>query len=55
MTGVPVMTTVGVMSPQGSDPAVTGGPRCADHATAPVLADSAYTELFSVATKTRPV
>jgi hypothetical protein len=36
MTGVPVMPTVGLMSPQGSDPEVTGVPRCTDQITAPV-------------------
>ena len=41
MTGVPVMPTVGMMSPQGSDPAGTGAPRWADQVTAPVAADSA--------------
>ncbi len=50
MTGVPVMPTVGVMSPQGSEPAGTGLPRCADQSTAPVAGDSAYTVSFSVAT-----
>ena len=50
MTGVPVMPTVGSMLPQGSDPAGTGWPRCADQTTAPLAADSAYTVSFSVAT-----
>ena len=50
MTGVPVMPTVGVMSPQGSDVEGTGLPRWADQATAPVAADRAYTVSFSVAT-----
>ena len=54
MTGVPVMPTVGPMSPQGSDDAGTGVARCLDQMTAPVLADSAYTVSFSVATNTRP-
>jgi hypothetical protein len=49
MTGVPVIPTVGVMSPQGSEPAGTGVPRCLDQITAPVAADSAYTVSFSVA------
>ena len=54
MTGVPVIPTVGVMSPHGRSVAGTGVPRCVDHATAPVLADRAYTVSFSVATYTRP-
>ena len=41
ITGVPVMPTLGDMSPQGSDPAGTGLPRCADQMTAPLAADSA--------------
>ena len=49
-----MIPTVGVMSPHGSDPDGTGLPRCADHATAPVRAASAYTVSFSVATYTRP-
>ena len=35
-------------------PAVTGVPTWADHSTAPLVAESAYTVSFSVATKTRP-
>ncbi len=54
ITGVPVMPTVGEMSPQGSDPAGTGVPTWFDHSTAPVVADSAYTVSFSVATNTCP-
>ena len=54
MTGVPVIPTVGVMSPQGRSVAGTGVPRCADQALAPLLAFSAYTVSFSVATYTRP-
>ena len=50
MTGVPVIPTVGVMSPQGSELAGTGVARCRDQATFPVAADSAYTVSFSVAT-----
>ena len=46
------MPTVGEMSPQGSDPAGTGVPTWVDHSTAPVVADSAYTVSFSVATNT---
>ena len=53
-TGVPVIPTVGVMSPQGSDPDGTGVARCVDHTTAPVVAESASTVSFSVAAKTRP-
>jgi hypothetical protein len=41
ITGVPVMPTVGEMSPHGSDPEGTGLARCTDQATAPVAADSA--------------
>ena len=41
MTGVPVMPAVGVISPQGSDPAGTGLPSWVDQVTAPVAADSA--------------
>ena len=44
------MPTVGEMSPHGSDDEGTGVARCLDHTTAPVLADSAYTVSFSVAT-----
>ena len=54
MTGVPVIPTVGAISPQGSEPDGTGVARWRDQATAPVAADSAYTVLFSVATYTRP-
>ena len=54
ITGVPVMPATGLMSPQGSEPACTGRPRCTDQATWPVAAVSAYTVLFSVATYTRP-
>ncbi len=54
ITGVPVMPTVGAMSPHGSDPDGTGVPRWVDQTTAPVAADSASTVSFSVATKTRP-
>ena len=50
MTGVPVMPTVGVMFPQGRPVVGTGLPRCADQATAPVAAESAYTVSFCVAT-----
>jgi hypothetical protein len=50
MTGVPVIPTVGVMSPQGRDAAGTAVPTWADQATAPVPDDSAYTVSFSVAT-----
>ena len=53
-TGVPVIPTVGVMSPQGSDRDGTGDATCVDHTTAPVVAERAYTVSFSVATKTRP-
>ena len=38
ITGVPVMPTVGEMSPQGSEPGGTGVPRWVDHSTAPVVA-----------------
>ena len=54
ITGVPVIPSVGLMSPQGSDDAGTGVARCLDQMTAPESADSAYTVSFSVATKTRP-
>ena len=54
MTGVPVIPTVGAMSPQGREPDGTGVARWRDQATFPVAADSAYTVLFSVATYTRP-
>ena len=50
MTGVPVIPTLGVMSPHGSELAGTGVARCLDQATFPVPADSAYTVSFSVAT-----
>ena len=50
ITGVPVIPTVGMILPQGSDAAGTGLPRCADQATVPVAADNAYTVSFSVAT-----
>ena len=49
------MPTDGLMSPQGRSPDGTGVPTWVDHNTAPVLAASAYTVSFSVATKTRPV
>jgi hypothetical protein len=54
MTGVPVMPTVGEMSPHGSELLGTGVPRCADQITVPVVADRAETVSFSVATYTRP-
>ena len=38
MTGVPVIPTVGWMSPQGSDAAGTGVPRWFDHSTVPSFA-----------------
>ena len=38
ITGVPVIPTVGEMSPQGSDPEGTGVPRWVDHSTEPVVA-----------------
>ena len=41
ITGVPVMPTVGPMSPQGRSPDGTGVPTWADHRMAPVLAASA--------------
>ncbi len=50
MTGVPVMPTVGVMLPQGSELAGTGLPRCCDQTIAPAPGVSAYTVSFSVAT-----
>ena len=53
-TGVPVMPTVGEMSPQGRDPDGTGVPTWLDHSTAPVVVDNAYTVSFSVATNTCP-
>ena len=54
-TGVPVMPTVGLISPHGRSPEGTGVPTWLDHRTAPVLAANAYTVSFSVATYTRPV
>ena len=54
-TGVPVMPTCGSMFPQGRSSDGTAVPTWVDHRTAPVLAASAYTVSFSVATKTRPV
>jgi hypothetical protein len=42
------------MSPHGSEPPGTGGPRCARHSRWPVTGLSAYTESFSVATITLP-
>ena len=53
-TGVPVIPTVGEMSPQGSEADGTGVARCVDQATVPLVADRAYTVSFSVATKTSP-
>ncbi len=41
ITGVPVIPTVGEMSPQGSDREGTGVPRWVDHSTEPVVAESA--------------
>ncbi len=41
MTGVPVIPTVGEMSPQGRDSDGTGAPTCVDQTTAPVADDSA--------------
>ena len=41
ITGVPVIPTVGAMSPQGSEPAGTGWPTVFDQTTAPVVAESA--------------
>ena len=41
ITGVPVIPTVGVMSPHGRPPAGTGLARCDDQSTAPVAAESA--------------
>ncbi len=41
ITGVPVMPTVGEMSPQGSDADGTGVPRWVDQTTEPVVADRA--------------
>ena len=38
MTGVPVMPTVGAMSPQGRAAAVTGVARWFDHRTVPLSA-----------------
>ena len=40
MTGVPVIPTVGDMSPQGSDDAGTGLASCVDQTTLPVEANS---------------
>jgi hypothetical protein len=40
-TGVPVIPTVGEMSPQGSDPDGTGVARCEDHAILPLVAERA--------------
>ena len=40
ITGVPVMPTVGLMSPHGSSEAGTGLARWVDHTTAPVAEDS---------------
>ena len=55
MTGVPVMPTVGAMSPQGTRCARgTGVPTWLDHTMAPVLAASAYIVSFSVATIDTP-
>ncbi len=54
MTGVPVMPTVGLTSPHPSLFAGTGVARFTRHKTVPLSAASAYTESFSVATKTRP-
>ena len=48
-TGVPVMPTFGLMSPQGRSPDGTGVPTWVCHNTAPVLAASAYMVSFSVA------
>ena len=41
ITGVPVMPTVGVMSPQGRSPLGTGTARWVDQTTAPVAAERA--------------
>ncbi len=41
MTGVPVIPTVGSMSPQGRPEAGTGVATWVDHTTAPVAADRA--------------
>ena len=54
ITGVPVIPTVGEMSPHGSDREGTGVATWVDQTTAPVVADSAYTVSFSVATYTLP-
>ena len=48
-TGVPVIPTVGSMSPQGNEDAGTGRARWLDQRTAPVEDDRAYTVSFSVA------
>ncbi len=50
MTGVPVMPTVGSMSPQGRAVDGTGWATRVDQTTAPVVPDSAYTTSSSVAT-----
>jgi hypothetical protein len=54
MTGVPVMPTVGVMSPQGRSLEGTGVPTWVDQTTRPVEAERASTVSFSVATNTSP-
>ncbi len=53
-TGVPVIPTVGEMSPQGSDDEGTGVARCDDQSIAPLVPERAYTVSFSVATKIFP-
>ena len=53
-TGVPVIPTVGAMSPQGSDDEGTAVARCDDQSIAPLLPERAYTVSFSVATKISP-
>ena len=55
ITGVPVIPTVGLMSPQGRSDAGTGVARCCCHWTWPVEADRATTVSFSVAAKTEPL
>jgi hypothetical protein len=49
ITGVPVIPTLGVISPHGSEVAGTGVPICEDQMTEPVEDDNAYTVLLSVA------
>ena len=52
MAGVPVIPD-GSMLPHGSEPPETGVPMCVRHSRLPPVSN-AYTELFSVATMTRP-